>query len=154
MDDPDLSDEQLERISARLAHRIRRRRRLGQAAAVTLAGIAGAVLSAAVLTAGTTERGTPVAAPVTCWEPDGQGVALSGEIRTPVGRSTAALAAACAALTAAGAVGGTIDGTDAAQYSLAGSQVCEESGRLRIFTGLSTRVDCTDPPTTQTGVDQ
>ncbi|PPH86377.1 hypothetical protein [Rathayibacter sp. AY1D5] len=149
MDDPDLSDEQLERISARLAHRIRRRRRLGQAAAVTLAGIAGAVLSAAVLTAVTTERGTPVAAPVTCWEPDGQGVALSGEIQTPAEHSTASLAAACAAL--AGTNG---DGTDAALFSLAGTQVCQEGGRIDIFTDLTTTVDCTNPPTTRTGVDQ
>ncbi|PPH28812.1 hypothetical protein [Rathayibacter sp. AY1F9] len=149
MDEPDLSDEQLERISARLAHRIRRRRRLGQAAAVTLAGIAGAILSVAVLTAVTTERGTPVAAPVTCWEQDGQGVALSGEIQTPAKQSTASLAAACAAL-----AGTDADGTDAALFSLAGTQVCQKGGRIEIFTGLTTAVDCTNPPATQTGVDQ
>ncbi|PPH98111.1 hypothetical protein C5C95_10425 [Rathayibacter sp. AY1B7] len=149
MDDHDLSDEQLERISARLAHRIRRRRRLGQAAAVTLAGIAGAILSVAVLTAVTTERGTPVAAPVTCWEQDGQGVALSGEIQTPAKQSTASLAAACAAL-----AGTDADGTDAALFSLAGTQVCQKGGRIEIFTGLTTAVDCTNPPATQTGVDQ
>ena len=149
MDSRDLSDEQLERISARLAQRIRRRRRLGQAAAVTIAGIAGAVLSAGVLTAVTTERGTPVAAPVTCWEQDGQGVALSGEIRTPGERSTAALATACAALAVADG-----DETDAARYSLTGSQVCEKDGRILIFTGLTNEVDCTDPPTTRSGVDE
>ncbi|PPF14099.1 MULTISPECIES: hypothetical protein [unclassified Rathayibacter] len=154
MDSRDLSDEQLERISARLAQRIRRRRRLVQAVAVTIAGVAGAVLSAGVLTAVTTDRGTPVAASVTCWEQDGQGVALSGEIRTPAERSTASLAAACAALTGSGADGGTADGTDAAQYSLAGSQVCQEDGQIRIFTGLTSTVDCTNPPATQTGVDQ
>ena len=149
MDSRDLSDEQLERISTRLAQRIRHRRRLGQAATVTLAGLAGAVLSAAVLTAVTTERGTPVAAPVTCWEQDGQGVALSGEIQTPSKQPTASLAAACAAL--AGTDG---DGTDAALFSLAGTQVCQEGGRIEIFTGLTTAVDCTNPPATRTGVDQ
>ncbi|MCJ1703735.1 MULTISPECIES: hypothetical protein [unclassified Rathayibacter] len=153
MDDPDLSDEQLERISARLAHRIRRRRRLGQAAAVTLAGIAGAVLSAAVVTAVPTDRGIPVAAPVTCWEQDGQGVALSGEIRTPAEEPTESLAAACAALTESGTDGVT-DAADAALFSLAGTQVCQEGGRIRIFTGLNTPVDCTDRPVNQNGVDQ
>lgn len=149
MDSRDLSDEQLERISARLAQRIRHRRRLGQAAAVTLAGLAGAVLSATVLTAVTTDRGAPVAAPVTCWEQDGQGVALSGEIQVPAKQSTASLAAACAAL-----VGTDGDGTDAALFSLAGTQVCQEGGRIEIFTGLTTAVDCTNPPATRTGVDQ
>jgi hypothetical protein len=153
MDSRDLSDEQLERISARLAQRIRRRRSFGQAAAVTLAGIAGAVLSATVVTAVTTDRGTPVAAPVTCWEQDGQGVALSGEIRTTAEEPIESLAAACAALLGSGTDGIT-DGTDAALFSLAGTQVCQEGGGIRIFTGMNTPVDCTDLPMNQDGVDQ
>lgn len=149
MDSRDLSDEQLERISARLADRIRRRRRLGQTAALVLAGAAGVILGAAVLTAVTTDQGAPVAAPVTCWKQDGQNITLSGEIQTSTEQSTASLTAACAALAITDGRGS--DGNDAAQFSAIASQVCRTDERILIFTDVTETIDCTDPPTSPTG---
>jgi len=138
----ELSDEQIERMSLSLAQRVRRRRLLGQAAALTLTGVAGAVVGVAVLTA-VAAPAAPLAASsasVTCWEPDGRSVALAGEIRASKEQGSSSLVAACAALSDTGSQFAAI----AADPS---SQLCEDDGRTLIFIGLNESIDCSNPPT-------